>query len=122
MADYTLDTEIKYLKGVGENRDKILGSELQLTSVFDLIYYFPFRHVDRSKLFRIADIPHTDALIQFKGKITEFKETQLTNRTLLTAIVADDSGTIEIVWFAAHSWVKRSYRTNVEYLFFGKPN
>ena len=122
MADYTLDTEIKYLKGVGENRAKILGSELQLTSVSDLIYYFPFRHVDRSKLFRIADIPHTDALIQFKGKITEFKETQLTNRTLLTAIVADDSGTIEIVWFAAHSWVKRSYRTNVEYLFFGKPN
>ena len=122
MADYTLDTEIKFLKGVGEKRAKILSSELSLSTVSDLIYYFPFRHVDRSKLFRIADIPHTDAMIQFKAKIIEFKETQTSNRTLLTAIATDGSATIEIVWFAAHSWVKSNYKTNVEYLFFGKPN
>ncbi len=122
MSDYRLDTEIKFLKGAGEKRAKLLSDELSLNTVNDLLFYFPYRHIDRSRLFRIADIPETEALIQFKGKFTEFKETQTGSRKILTAKVSDGTGTTEIVWFAGQSWIKSTYKTGVEYLFFGKPN
>lgn len=122
MEELELNTEIKYLKGVGEKRAKLLSEMLSLNTIKDLLFYYPYKHIDRSKLFKIAEIPHTDAYVQFRGKITQYRDGIAGNKRLLTAIVSDGSATVEIVWFAGHSWIKEKYKPGVEYLFFGKPN
>mgnify|MGYP001244429512 FL=1 len=119
MAEYNLTTEIKFLKGVGEKRAKLFSESLSLNTISDLLFYFPYKHIDRSVLFKISEIPVTGAFVQFKGKFLDFKTSIAGNRRLLTAKVSDGSATIEIVWFAGHSWIQNTYKVGVEYLFFG---
>ncbi|MGI6479886.1 MAG: ATP-dependent DNA helicase RecG [Salinivirgaceae bacterium] len=122
MAEYNLTTEIKFLKGVGEKRAKLFSESLSINTISDLLFYFPYKHIDRSVLFKISEIPVTGAFVQFKGKFIDFKTSIAGNRRLLTAKVSDGSATIEVVWFAGHSWIQNTYKVGVEYLFFGKPN
>ncbi|HON19306.1 MAG TPA: ATP-dependent DNA helicase RecG [Salinivirgaceae bacterium] len=121
MTSNSLETEIKYLKGVGEKRAKLF-EEINIKTVFDLLHYFPYKHYDRSKIYQIADIPQTDAMIQFRGRIQQFNTVATKRQNILVATVSDGSGTVEVVWFAGHSYIQRSLKTNIEYLFFGKPN
>ena len=122
MTAYTLHTDIKFLKGVGEKRARLFNDQLSVYILNDLLYYFPYRHIDRSKLFRIVDIPQTDSYIQFKGKILKFTDASTPRTKILSAKVSDGSGEIEIIWFAGHFWIKDKFQIGVEYLFFGKPN
>lgn len=119
---YTLNSDIKFLKGVGEKRSQLFNLHLSIYSLNDLLNYFPYRHIDRSKLFRIADIPETDSYIQFKGKILKFTDTNNSKAKILSAKVFDESGETEIIWFSGHQWIKEKYKVGIEYLFFGKPN
>ncbi|HMT30704.1 MAG TPA: hypothetical protein PKD91_15630, partial [Bacteroidia bacterium] len=89
------DTPIEYLKGVGPQRGEILRKELQIFNFRDLLYHFPFRHVDRSKFYRISDIRDDSAYIQVKGRITNFNTIGEKRTARLVANFRDETGNIE---------------------------
>ncbi len=118
----TLDTDITYLKGVGPKRAQLLQKELDIFTVKDLLYYFPYRYIDRSKFYAIRELSVDSAYVQIKGKIVDIREEGQGNKKRLTAVFSDGRDTIELVWFQGLKWVKQSLKTGVEYVVFGKPN
>lgn len=121
MADF-LDTELKYLKGVGEARAGLLSKELDIHTFRDLLYNFPFRHVDRSRFYRIADLRHGELpAIQIKGCFVNFREEGEGLRKRLVAAFSDGARLMEVVWFAKTKAIKAMLRVGEEYVIFGKP-
>ncbi|MFO7655521.1 MAG: ATP-dependent DNA helicase RecG [Bacteroidales bacterium] len=121
MASY-LEQEIKYLKGVGPKRAELLGRELGILTFRDLLYHFPYKYIDRSKIFKIEEIATTQAYIQLKGRIVTFKTEGHPRKKRLVAIFTDGSRNINLVWFQAINWVLKSYEVEKEYVIFGKPS
>ncbi len=117
-----LNTTISYLKGVGPKRAETLNKEADIYTFSDLLYYFPFRYVDRSKMHRIADVSRIETEVQLKGKLINVKEVGSPRKKRLVAILEDDSGTIELLWFKGVKWVKPTLLTGKEYVVFGKAN
>ncbi len=122
MYQPILNTSIEYLKGVGPARAELLRKELNVHAFEDLLYYFPFRHVDRSEVISISNIHSDAAYIQVKGVIRNLQEIGSKRSSRLTALLQDDSGAIELVWFKGIRWVKEKIIPGKEYLVFGKPN
>ena len=116
-----LKTEIQYLKGIGPKKAEVLQKELNIYFVEDLIYYFPYKYIDKSKFYSVNQIDANFPYIQLKGKISNFRTTGQQRKQRLTATFTDDTGSIELVWFKAIKWVKESIKTNVDYILFGKP-
>lgn len=116
-----LQTSIEYLKGVGPARAEMLRKELNIRTFEDLLYFFPFRHVDRSQVMKITDIHSDAAYIQVKGIIRNMQEIRAKRSMRLTATLTDESGSIELVWFQGIRWVKEKIIPGKEYLVFGKP-
>ena len=115
-----LASPIEYLKGVGPLRGDLLKKELGIYTFGDLLEHFPLRHIDKTKISRIADIhPETD-YIQVVGKLI-FIETIGENRAKrLVAQLRDSSGTLELAWFQSISWVEKNLLVGTDYLVFGK--
>jgi ATP-dependent DNA helicase RecG len=122
MYQPVLQTSIEYLKGVGPVRASLLKKELNIHTFEDLLHFYPFRHVDRSQVMKIADIRSDAAYVQVKGNIKNLQETGSKRSTRLNAFLEDDSGRIELVWFQGIRWVKEKIIPGKEYLVFGKPN
>ena len=116
-----LDTDIKYLKGVGPKRGELLAKELGINTFGDLLLYFPFRYVDRSTIHRIADIDGEMPYIQLRGRFVNFTTAGEGAKRRLQALFTDGTGTIEVVWFNRIRAIQESYRQGVEYLLFGRP-
>jgi ATP-dependent DNA helicase RecG len=117
-----LQTPIEFLKTVGPQRAEFLKKELSLSTYGDLLRYYPFRYVDRSKIYKISEIePHTQ-FIQLKGVITGFRTVGEKQAKRLMARFKDSTGEIELVWFKGIDWVLKNLKVNTEYLVFGKPN
>ncbi len=116
-----LQTPVEYLKGVGPARAELLKKECNIHTFYDLLQLFPFRHVDRSEVIQIRDIKSEAAYVQVKGVISNLRETGVKRSTRLTAVLADNSGVIELVWFRGIRWAKEKIIPNTEYLVFGKP-
>jgi len=121
MTD-VLDSDIKYLPGVGPARAKLLKSELDISTFRDLIYTFPFRHVDRSKFYNIADIDGTVQYIQLRGKITDVNMAGGGRAKRLIATLADSTGYIDLIFFGGIKWVAEKLKAGQEYIVFGKPS
>ena len=121
MAEF-LDQEIKFLPGVGPKKAELLDKELKIKTFRDLIYYFPFKYIDRTKFYRIAEIHSQMPYIQIKGKIRSLETAGEGNKQRLTARFSDDTGSIELVWFSAIKWQKEHLKINAEYIVFGKPS
>jgi len=117
-----LSTPIDFLKGVGPARADMLKKELQIFTYRDLLYYFPFRYVDKSKIFKISELTADLPFVQIKGKIIKFENIGKDRAKRLVAHLEDDSGIIKLVWFKGTRWIKGSLKTNTEYLVFGKPS
>ena len=117
-----LNTEIKFLKGVGPKKAELLERELGVFTFSDLLYHFPFRYVDRSRFYSIAELRGTDAYVQVRGTIRTFKTEGTKYKKRLTATFADHTGTIEIVWFKGIDWVLKTFKPGIEYVVFGKPS
>lgn len=122
MSVEILQTPIEYLKGVGPKRAEVLRSELNIFTCDDLLNYFPFRYVDRSKFSRITDIDNDQNYFQLRGKITSPQVIGAARSRRLTAYLIDDSGEIELVWFQGIKWAQEKIKPGVEYIVFGKPN
>ncbi len=121
MSEF-LDQEIKYLPGVGPKRAELLYKELKIKTFKDLIYYFPFKYIDRTKFYKISEIHVQMPLIQIRGKIQSFEMVGTGSKQRLTAKFFDETGSIELVWFSAIKWQKENLKINTEYILFGKPS
>ena len=121
MPDF-LAQDIKFLPGVGPKRAEILNKELNIKTFGDLIYYFPFKYIDRTRFYKIAEIHTQMPYIQVKGKIRSIETVGAGNKTRLSARFYDDTGNIELVWFRAVKWQKENLKLNKEYIVFGKPS
>jgi len=120
MSDI-LDNEIKYLKGVGPKRAELLAKELGVLTCRDILYYFPFKYIDRSRIYKINEIDTTQTFIQVKGKITHFRMEGQRYKQRLVGIFKDGTGILELVWFKGAQWVMNNYQLNTEYIAFGRP-
>lgn len=116
-----LDTKIEFLKGVGPAKAQALNTELGIFTVADLLSHYPFRHEDRSKILSIREsVAYTDIYVQLKGVILsgEFQGTGAAQR--YTAMLRDESGQIELVWFQGAKWIANALKPQTPYLVYGK--
>ena len=117
-----LDTSIEFIKGVGPSRAKLFKEELNITTYDDLINFFPFRYIDRTKFYKIKDLPELPTDVQITGKVV--KKTSINNKfnKRLSLLFQDDTGQIELIWFRGYNWIEDSIDKNKEYVVFGKLN
>lgn len=113
--------DIKYLQGVGPQRAEILNKELNIRSLYDLLYYFPYKYVDRSRLYYICEIDGNMPYIQLKGQILSLEEIGEGRQRRLVAHFSDGTGVIDLVWFQGIKFLKGKYKAHEEYIVFGKP-
>ena len=116
-----LDQDIKFLQGVGPKRAELLNKELNIKTFRDLIYYFPFKYIDRTKFYKVSEIHSQMPYIQVKGKIRNISTIGAGNKERLSARLYDDTGSIELIWFRSVKWQKENLKLNKEYIIFGKP-
>ncbi|MDT8393753.1 MAG: ATP-dependent DNA helicase RecG [Bacteroidales bacterium] len=121
MSSTFLDTSIEYLKGVGPKRAALLKAEINVHTFGDLLQYFPFRYIDKSKIHKIAGINSDLAYVQLRGTISNLKAIGKPRTQRVTAILSDESGQIELIWFKGFKWLEGRFKPGVEYLVFGKP-
>ncbi|KAA6328867.1 ATP-dependent DNA helicase RecG [termite gut metagenome] len=113
--------DIQFLSGVGPQRAAILNKELNIRSLHDLLYYFPYKYIDRSRIYHIAEINGNMPYIQLKGKIQRFETLGEGKQRRLIAYFWDGTGTIELIWFQGIKYVASKYKLSQEYIVFGKP-
>ena len=116
------DTPIEYLKGVGPLRAESLKKELGIFTCGDLLYYFPFRYIDRSKFYKTTELTSDLPYVQLKGKVISLKEVAMKKRKILSGIFQDDYGKVELIWFQGQKFVQQGIKLNEPYILFGKPN
>lgn len=118
-----LDYNIKFLAGVGERRAVLLDKELGIRTYGDLLYYFPFRYVDRTKVYRIGEISgDAPAYIQIRARVTGMAYEGEGRKRRLRVFVSDGSGTADMVWFQGAKWIEKRIEPGREYLIFGRPS
>ena len=117
-----LDSEIKYLAGVGPKRAELLQKELGISTFRDMLYTFPFRYVDRSRFCAVRDIDSTSAYIQLRGKIVSSSVVGDGRKARLVAKFTDGTGSIDLVFFKGIKWVQDKLKPGQEYIVFGKPS
>ncbi|MEG2573882.1 MAG: ATP-dependent DNA helicase RecG, partial [Bacteroides sp.] len=120
MFDFTT-RDIKYLPGVGPQRAAMLNKELNIHSLHDLLYYFPYKYVDRSRLYYIHEIDGNMPYIQLKGKILSFDSVGDGRQRRLIAHFSDGTGVVDLVWFQGIKYLLGKYKLQKEYIVFGKP-
>jgi len=120
MSEF-LKTKIEYLKGVGSKKAEILRKEINISTYYDLLYYFPYRYVDKTHYVKISEIQSSEIYIQVIGKIVDTELIGNGRSTRLVAKLADDTGVIDLVFFKGLKWVKESLIIGNYYVIFGKP-
>ncbi len=116
-----LDTDISYLTGVGPKKADILKKEADIRTFGDLMYYFPFRYIDKTKFYKISELSADMSNIQITGKITAINITGQGRGQRLNAIFTDGSGIMDLVWFKGVNWIRKTLLPNKQYIIFGKP-
>ena len=114
-------TDIQYLHGVGPKRAELLKKELGISTYYDLLYYFPFRYIDRSVIDHVNELNGDEAAVQLKGRFITFTTAGEGRKRRLQALFSDGTGTIETVWFNRVASIQRTYNTQTQYILFGKP-
>jgi len=120
MQEAQLQTPIVYLKGVGPQRAKLLQDEVGIKTFGDLIDYFPFRYVDRTKFYKINELQNSTAEVQIVGVITEIRMVSQRRGKRLVASFEDRTGQMELVWFKKHKWIRENLKINTPYVVYGK--
>ncbi|MCP4521593.1 MAG: ATP-dependent DNA helicase RecG [Cytophagales bacterium] len=115
------DTSIDKLKGIGPKRAELLKKELKIFSFGDFLQHYPFRYDDRTKFYRIQELGSDSNYVQLKGKIVSHQLLGEKRKTRLVVKFRDESGEIELIWFAGAKWIEKTLRKDVTYVVFGKP-
>lgn len=113
---------IKFLAGVGEKKAAVLNEELQVQSYEDMLYHVPFKYIDRSKIYSIADLNSQLPYIQIKARIRDLKSVGEGKAVRMTAVAYDETGTLELVWFKGFKYLANQIDANKDYLIFGQPS
>lgn len=113
--------DIKYISGIGPQRADILNKELEIFSMRDLICYYPYKYVDRSRIYRIGEIDGNMPYIQLKGEILSFETMGEGRQKRLIAHFSDGGGVVDLVWFQGIKFATKRYKPHEEYIVFGKP-
>ena len=123
MASY-LDNNVKYVAGVGEARAKLLEKELGILSIGDLLSHYPFRYIDRSRIYSIAELNENmdSSLVQIRARITGVAYSGTGRKQRFSAFVSDATGSAELLWFQGIKWIEKRLEVGREYLIFGRPS
>ncbi len=117
-----LQQDIKYVPGVGPRRQDILKRELGIATFGDLLEYYPYKYIDRSKIYRIADFSGEMPFVQVKAHILSFEEYDMGPRKKrIVAHATDGTGIVDLVWFARAQQMTKDLKVDTEYIIFGKP-
>jgi len=117
-----LNNPVYYLRGISNVRASLLSTELGLIRLNDLLHFFPYRYIDRTKFYKINELINNNSDIQIIGRIVELKTIQQKKGTRLVGKFQDDTGAIELVWFKGHKWLKDSIKINTQFVIYGKLN
>ncbi|UTW64256.1 ATP-dependent DNA helicase RecG [bacterium SCSIO 12741] len=117
-----LATSIEYLKGVGPKRGELLKKELGIHTFGDLLQYYPFRYVDRSRYYTAREIGPDHSFIQMKGRIGRVENVGKPRQKRLVAEFFDKTGSIDLIWFQGGRFIQSSLKPGVDFIVFGKPN
>ena len=121
MLDITT-RDIKFLPGVGEQRATLLNRELGIRSLYDLLYYFPYKYIDRSRVFKVSELGGQLQHVQLLGEIRSFEEMGEGASRRLVAHFTDGTAFVDLVWFRGIKFVKNRLKLNTRYVVFGKPS
>lgn len=117
-----LEQDIMFLQGVGPKRKDILGKELGIRTWRDLLEYYPYKYVDRSKVYRIAELKGDMPFVQVVGKILSFEEYPMQGRKVrVVAHISDGTAVCDLVWFSGAKYIYNNYKVGERYVVFGKP-
>lgn len=117
-----LDQDVMYAPGVGPRRKEILSKELGIVSFRNLLEYYPYKYVDRSRIYAISELTADMPFVQLKGEIRSFEEFDMGNRRKrLVAHFSDGHGFVDLVWFNQTQYVYKNYKVGVPYIVFGRP-
>lgn len=117
-----LSSPIYTISGIGYKRGEVLTAEAQIVTIEDLLNYFPYRHVDRSKFYHISECTEKMPYIQIIGEIIQFEYVGEGRASRLTATFSDGTGTIELVWFKGTKYIEKNIKPRTKYIVFGKPS
>ncbi len=116
-----LQQDIKYLKGVGPARAKILGEQLGIFTVGDLLYTFPYKYIDRSTVYTIRQLQDDMPYVQLRGQILDFETEGSGRKRRIKAVFTDGTGFVDLVWFNGIKYVEKNLKVNQTYILLGKP-
>ena len=118
-----LSQDIMYLPGVGPQRKELLKKELEVSTWGGLLEYYPYKYVDRSRIYAISELTSDMPFVQIKGHILSFEEFEMGPRKKrVVAHFTDDHGVMDLVWFSGTQYVYKNYKVGVEYIVFGRPS
>lgn len=115
-------TDIKFLPGVGPQRARLLGDELKIFTLHDLLYFFPYKHIDRSRLYTINELTADMPYVQVRGEILSFEIAGEGRKRRLTAHFTDGHGLLDLVWFQGIKYIASHYKLHQPYIVFGRPS
>ncbi|HTL82442.1 MAG TPA: ATP-dependent DNA helicase RecG, partial [Bacteroidia bacterium] len=122
MADSLLNTPVEFLKGVGPERAKVLKTEFDIRTFGDLLRWYPYRYVDRTKFYKAFEINADLPFVQLKGQILHCEIVGAKQGKRMVAQFTDDTGTVELVWFQGLKWLQGKFTPGKEYIVFGRPS
>ena len=117
-----MEQKITYLKGVGTARETILQKELGIFTYDDLVHFFPFRYIDKTRYFKINELLNNQSEVQIIGRIIHLNKVKQKNGTRLVGKFTDGTGTMELVWFRPNKWMMEQIKLHKEYVCYGKLN
>ncbi len=116
-----LSADIMYIPGIGERKAQILASELGIRTYDDLIHYYPYKHIDRTRIYKTSELRSEMPYVQLQGIIVSMTTEGSARKKRLKALFADKYGTVELVWFNSVSYMQKTLKKNTTYTIFGKP-
>lgn len=120
MADFSLETPIAYLKGVGQQRAEILSKELGISTFLDLLYFFPFRYIDRTRFYKVNQIDPALSSVQILGRLIKLTALGEGRKRRLVGQLKDETGVVELIWFQSVRWLEKNLSVGSVYIVFGK--
>ena len=117
-----LKQDIMYVNGVGPTKKQILNKELGIMTIGDMLEYYPYKYVDRSRIYTISSLTQDMSFVQIKGRILSFETFQMgIKKKRLVAHFGDGTGVVDLVWFSGTQYITKNFKVGIDYIVFGKP-